>query len=231
MALDHEPDVGRDLVLDALDLRVRELEDVAARLADEVVVVGALVLALEAALPVEGQLLGQARRLQQLQRAVHGGAADVRAPLLDELVEVVHGEVPLGAEEGVQDGLALPAALQPVLRDVGGEDLFLLTARAGLHGTARLALARRACQRSAPAVLYWPRMKLASARELKAALRDGVVDGMAEALRREGALVTAASRAVARPPVARTLALGIAPGNGSDCKLAVRLQRRGLEDA
>jgi len=74
-------------------------------------------------------------------------------------------------------------------------------------------------------------MKLASARELKAALRDGVVDGMAEALRREGALVTAASRAVARPPVARTLALGIAPGNGSDFKLAVRIQRRGLEDA
>jgi hypothetical protein len=74
-------------------------------------------------------------------------------------------------------------------------------------------------------------MKLASARELKAALRDGVVDGMADALRREGALVTAASRAVAPTAVARTLALGIAPGKGGDCKLAVRVQRRGLEDA
>jgi hypothetical protein len=74
-------------------------------------------------------------------------------------------------------------------------------------------------------------MKLASARELKAALRDGMLDGMAEALRREGVLVTAASRTVARPPVDRTLALGIAPANAREFKLAVRIQRRGLEDA
>jgi hypothetical protein len=74
-------------------------------------------------------------------------------------------------------------------------------------------------------------MKLQSARELKAALRDGVVDGMAEALRAEASLVTAASRMVVRPAVARTLALGIAPGKGSDFKIAVRIQRRGLEDA
>jgi len=74
-------------------------------------------------------------------------------------------------------------------------------------------------------------MQLESARELKAALRDGIVDGMAEALRREGALVTAASRAAATPGPARTLALGIAPGPGRDFKLAVRIQRRGLEDA
>ena len=74
-------------------------------------------------------------------------------------------------------------------------------------------------------------MKLSSARELKAALRDGVVEGMAEALRSEAALVTAASRMVARPAAARTLALGIAPAKGSDFKIAVRIQRRGLEEA
>jgi len=74
-------------------------------------------------------------------------------------------------------------------------------------------------------------MKLASARELKAALRDGVVDGMAEALRREAALVTTASRSAALPAVARTLSLGIAPAAPGDFKLAVRVQRRGLEDA
>ena len=74
-------------------------------------------------------------------------------------------------------------------------------------------------------------MKLSSARELKAALRDGVVEGMAEALRAEASLVTAASRMAVRPAVARTLALGIAPGKGSDFKIAVRIQRRGLEDA
>jgi len=74
-------------------------------------------------------------------------------------------------------------------------------------------------------------MQLESARELKAALRDGILDGMAEALRREGALVTAASRSAAVPGPARTLALGIAPGRDNDFKLAVRVQRRGLEDA
>jgi len=40
-------------------------------------------------------------------------------------------------------------------------------------------------------------MKLGSARELKAALREGILEGLADALRREGALVTAASRAAA----------------------------------
>ena len=74
-------------------------------------------------------------------------------------------------------------------------------------------------------------MKLASARELKAALRDGVVEGMAEALKRDAALVMTASRSAALPAVARTLALGIAPSERGDFKLAVRVQRRGLEDA
>jgi hypothetical protein len=73
-------------------------------------------------------------------------------------------------------------------------------------------------------------MRLASARELKAALRDGILEGMADTLRRQGVLITAASRAVGPPaPVARTLALGIARARGSDYRLAVRIQRRGLE--
>jgi len=75
-------------------------------------------------------------------------------------------------------------------------------------------------------------MKLASARELKAALRDAILEGMAAALRREGALITAATRVAATTaPVARTLALGIARAHGNDFRLAVRIQRRGLEDA
>jgi hypothetical protein len=74
-------------------------------------------------------------------------------------------------------------------------------------------------------------MRLGSARELKVALRDAILEGMAGALRREGVLITAASRATpAPPPVARTLALGIARRRGHDYRLAVRLQRRGLEE-
>jgi hypothetical protein len=75
-------------------------------------------------------------------------------------------------------------------------------------------------------------MKLSSARELKAALRDAVLEGMADTLRREGALILAASRAGPTPtPVVRTLALGIARVRGNDFRLAVRIQRRGLEEA
>src|SRR4030095_8599960 len=118
VSLDGEADLGRDLVLDALDLRARELEDLAARLADEMVVVLALVLALEPRLPLEHELLGQARRLQQLERAIDGGAPDIAAPFLHELEEVVHGEVALGAQEGIQDHLALLAALEAVLDQV-----------------------------------------------------------------------------------------------------------------
>ena len=115
VALDHEADLLRRLVLQALDLRARELEDVAAGLADEVVVVGPLVVGLEAALPVEGQLAREPRLLQQLQGAVDGGAADVGPALLHEGQEVVHGEVLLRPQEGVEDHLALLAALQVVL--------------------------------------------------------------------------------------------------------------------
>jgi hypothetical protein len=74
-------------------------------------------------------------------------------------------------------------------------------------------------------------MKLASARELKATIRDAILDGLAVILRRQGALVVAASRsAPAPPPVARTLALGISRVRTNDYRLAVRLQRRGLEE-
>jgi hypothetical protein len=75
-------------------------------------------------------------------------------------------------------------------------------------------------------------MRLGSARELKVTLRDALLEGMAGALRRQGALITAASRAPAAPPPAeRTLALGITRGRGNDFRLAIRIQRRGLEDA
>src|SRR6187431_2630071 len=126
MALDREADLGRDVFLQLLDLRVRELEDLAAGPADEVVVVLPLVVALEDALALELQLAREAGVLQELERAVDGRAAHVRPALLDELQEVVDGEVALGAQERVEDRLALVAALQAVARDVRGEDLFLL---------------------------------------------------------------------------------------------------------
>jgi hypothetical protein len=53
VSVDLELQLGRDLVLQSLDLGARELDDVAAAPADEVVVVLALVFALETALALE----------------------------------------------------------------------------------------------------------------------------------------------------------------------------------
>src|SRR5262245_62592325 len=77
VALDHEAEPGRNLVLQSLDVGAAELEDGAARLADEVVVVLALPVALEARLAVEGELAREPRRLQELERPVHGGPSEI----------------------------------------------------------------------------------------------------------------------------------------------------------
>src|SRR5512134_2120704 len=76
MPLDDEADVGRDLVLDPLDVGARELEDRVAGVADEVVVVLTLVLPLEAGLALQLQLLGEARGVQELEGPVDRGAPD-----------------------------------------------------------------------------------------------------------------------------------------------------------
>jgi hypothetical protein len=82
MPLDEEADVGRDLVLDPLDVGARELEDRVAGVADEVVVVLPLVLPLEAGLALQLQLLGEAGGMQELEGPVDRGAPDVGAALL-----------------------------------------------------------------------------------------------------------------------------------------------------
>src|SRR5262249_27773982 len=138
VALDHEADLGRGLVLDPLDLRVRELEDLAARVADEVVVVLPLVVALEAGPAPARQLLCEPGCLEQLEGAVDRGAADVRAALLDQLQQVVDGKVALRAQEGVEDDLALTAALEVMAGEILGEDLLLLTSGVARHDVARL---------------------------------------------------------------------------------------------
>src|SRR4029450_3012455 len=115
-----EAEAGRDLVLEPLDIGARELEDRAARLADEVVVVLPLPVPLEARLSVERELAREPGGLEELERAVDGGPPDVRALALHDLQQVVDREVALGLQERVEDHLALLAALEVVLVEVGG---------------------------------------------------------------------------------------------------------------
>jgi hypothetical protein len=147
MALDHESEIRRDFVLDALDLRARELEDLATRLADEVIVMSSLVLSLEPSLSLEDQLLSEPGCLEELEGPVDRGAADVGTLLLDHLKEVIDRQVLMGTQEGIQDHLALLASLEMVLSEVCGEHLFLF-ARGILHDPLRLVFGANGCQRT-----------------------------------------------------------------------------------
>jgi len=73
-------------------------------------------------------------------------------------------------------------------------------------------------------------MNLDSARELKSDLVRTVLAGLPEALYRARALAEAARRVEEVDPQPRMLALGIARARKGDFRLAVRLQRRALED-
>src|SRR2546425_5353551 len=105
----HEAEEATDAVLEALQLLARELDDLAAALADDVVVVLALALdRLEARLAVVEVALGsEPDLLEQLERAVDGGVADAGVHLLDRRVELLDGEVPRGAEEHARDVVPL----------------------------------------------------------------------------------------------------------------------------
>jgi hypothetical protein len=104
-----------------------------------VVVVAALLVALEPRLRLEHQLVREPRLLQELQRSVESGAPDVATALLDELEEVVDREVPLGAQEGPVDDLALLAALEAVSGEEGGKDFLFLAPHVVFRLDSRLA--------------------------------------------------------------------------------------------
>src|SRR5207247_5250710 len=105
----HEAEEATDAVLEALQLLARELDDLAAALADDVVVVLALALdRLEARLAVVEVALGsEPDLLEQLECAVDGGVADAWVHLLDRRGELLGGGVPRGAEAPARDDVPL----------------------------------------------------------------------------------------------------------------------------
>src|SRR5438552_2216288 len=83
-----------------LELLARELDDLPAALADDVVVLLLIVLhRLVARLPIVEVALGrEPALLQQLEGAVHGRVSDTRIHAPHGCVELFHGQMPLGAE-------------------------------------------------------------------------------------------------------------------------------------
>src|SRR5262245_4326883 len=109
VAAHHEAEEAGDALLQLLELLAVELDDLAAALADDVVVVlllrlGGLVARLAV---VEMPLVRQATLLQQLERPVDGGVADARVHLLDGGVQLLDREVLSGPEEHLRDVVAL----------------------------------------------------------------------------------------------------------------------------
>src|SRR5437867_7041599 len=131
VAADDEAEEAADALLQALELLAGELHDLAAALADDVVVVLLIVLhRLVTRLPVvEVALGGQAALLEQLEGAVHGRVPDARVHAPDGGVELLDGEVALGAEEDAGDVVALRRRLEPALAQ-----RLLEPPHAGAHG-------------------------------------------------------------------------------------------------
>ena len=95
-----------------LDVGTEKLERLIAGLADEVKVARMAVRVLETeAAFAEIDLAGDSRIHHPLQRAIDRGAADAAIFLADEIDEVVRAEVPLLAEERVDDEVAFAGAL------------------------------------------------------------------------------------------------------------------------
>src|SRR5262249_2915043 len=105
-----------DALLEPLQLLARELDDLPAALADDVVVRRIALDGLEARLAVvEVPLGGEPHLLEQLERPVHGCVPDARVHLADRPVELVDREVALGAEEDARDVVSLRRRLEPPL--------------------------------------------------------------------------------------------------------------------
>src|SRR5579862_114586 len=114
VAADGEAEEAADAVLQVLELLAGKLDDLAAALADDVIVLARLGLdRLEARLAVvEVALRREADLLQQLERPVDGGVADARAHLAHGAVELVDRDVLLGREEDTRDVVALRGRLE-----------------------------------------------------------------------------------------------------------------------
>src|SRR5438128_8827536 len=129
-----------DAFLQPLELLARELDDLPAALADDVIVLLLIVLhRLVARLPIVEVALGrEPALLQQLEGAVHGRVSDTRIHAPHGCVELFHREMPLGAEEDARDVVALRRRFEAALAQ-----RLLESSHAGAHGHGRERTSRR----------------------------------------------------------------------------------------
>lgn len=153
--------VGRDPILQILDLVADELDDLAALFADEVVVVraadGDLVQRLLGV--AEPARVSQACLLEQLHGAVHGCEPDPGLPAPRAHAQRLQVDVILALEKRGDDGVARPRCVEPALSQEDPPDelrisrslpLGISFARARCHATDSAALPRASQSTMAP---------------------------------------------------------------------------------
>ena len=111
----RDAEFARDRLLEFLDRLVFEFDDAAAAFADEVVVMMVAGDFIARLALLEVALVDQVAFLEQAQRAVDGGVADVRIDLLDFGVELLGADMAAQREEDARDVVALAGRLEPAL--------------------------------------------------------------------------------------------------------------------
>jgi hypothetical protein len=112
VSLDAKTDFPRLLVLESFDFVRTELEDRAAAAADEMIVMSAIELALEASFPLENEGLSEAGAFQKLECPVDRGSTDAGGLLPDKVVEIVDGQMLVRGEERTDHKIPARASIQ-----------------------------------------------------------------------------------------------------------------------
>ena len=120
--------LGGNRFLNGFELFGEEFDGLAAIGADQVVVMRVLVVVLVARAPVaEAHGARQSRIGQNLERAIDGGLTDFGVFFLDQPVEVFARQMFFGAEEDIEDEIALRRALETRALDVAMKNFLLFS--------------------------------------------------------------------------------------------------------
>ena len=103
----RKPVLADKALLQGFDLRIDDLNALAAALADEMIVVPVAGLLIPDDAPAERNFLGKPGLTQQLHRAVYRGLPHRRILSLNPAVQIVNGQVPLFLKKHGNDGSPL----------------------------------------------------------------------------------------------------------------------------
>src|SRR5688500_18479381 len=119
---------ARDLILQPFNILTVELNDSVAFGADEMIMMGMLILMLVAGTAIDKtDFMGEACLRHQFDGAIDGGKAYRRVPLLNQFIELLDRHMAFRIEKDIKDQVALIGSLQPRTLEMIMKDLFLFS--------------------------------------------------------------------------------------------------------